>query len=104
MFFNLSSDDWKPSCRLDMHSGCGKVHEESPPLIGQNIWFYVVGMTIWVGQGQSHLSADVPGITMTSSQEAGFDQRAGCASSRLASSPLEARASEDDENPQPMLY
>jgi hypothetical protein len=23
----------------------------------------VVGMTIWVGQGQSHLPADVPGIT-----------------------------------------
>jgi hypothetical protein len=24
---------------------------------------FVVGMTIWVGQGQSHLPADVPGIT-----------------------------------------
>jgi hypothetical protein len=28
--------------------------------------FDVVGMTIWVGQGQSHLPADVPGITATS--------------------------------------
>jgi hypothetical protein len=27
-----------------------------------------VGMTIWVGQGQSHLPADVPGITATSDQ------------------------------------
>jgi hypothetical protein len=58
----------------------------------------VVGMTIWVGQGQSHLPADVPGITATSGQEADFDQGAGCASSRLRSSPLEARAGEDDEN------
>jgi hypothetical protein len=28
----------------------------------------VVGMTIWVGQEQSHLPADVPGITATSGQ------------------------------------
>jgi hypothetical protein len=25
----------------------------------------VVGMTVWVGQGQSHLPADVPGISTT---------------------------------------
>jgi hypothetical protein len=27
MFCNLSSGDWRPSCHLDMHSGCGKVRE-----------------------------------------------------------------------------
>jgi hypothetical protein len=24
-FCNLLSDDWKPFCHLDMHSGCGKL-------------------------------------------------------------------------------
>jgi hypothetical protein len=37
MFCNLSSDDWKPSCHLDTHSGCGKVREGCPPPMGQNI-------------------------------------------------------------------
>jgi hypothetical protein len=32
----------------------------------------VMGMTIWVGQGQSHLSADVPGITMALGQRDQF--------------------------------
>jgi hypothetical protein len=37
---------------------------ETSPVLGAS----VVGMTIWVGQGQSHLSADVPGITMVLGQ------------------------------------
>jgi hypothetical protein len=39
------------------------------------------------------------GSLRISAKEAGFDQRVGCASSRLASSPPEVRAGEDDENP-----
>jgi hypothetical protein len=35
---------------------------ETSPVLGAS----VVGMTIWVGKGQSYLSADVPGITSTS--------------------------------------
>jgi hypothetical protein len=37
---------------------------ETLPVLGAS----VVGMTIWVGQGQSHLPADVPGITATPSR------------------------------------
>jgi hypothetical protein len=33
-----------------------------------SIVIIVVGMTIWVGQGQSHLPADIPGITMVLGQ------------------------------------
>jgi hypothetical protein len=34
----------------------------------------------------------------------GFDQGAGCTSSRLTSSPLQAQAGEDDKNLQLALY
>jgi hypothetical protein len=34
---------------------------ETLPVLGAS----VVALTIWVGQGQSHLLADVPGITAT---------------------------------------
>jgi hypothetical protein len=37
-------------------------------------------------------------------KKAGFDQEAGCTSSRLASPPLEAQAREDDKNLQLTLY
>jgi hypothetical protein len=37
---------------------------ETSPVLGAS----VAGMTIWVGQGQSHLSADILGITATSGQ------------------------------------
>jgi hypothetical protein len=57
-----------------------------------------MGMTTWVGQGQSHLPPDVPGITTTSGQ-GGWNRRVDCASSRLTSSSSEARAGEDGENP-----
>jgi hypothetical protein len=35
---------------------------ETSPVLGAS----VVGMTIWVGQGQSHLPVDIPGIAVTS--------------------------------------
>jgi hypothetical protein len=35
----------------------------------------VVGMTIWVGQGQSHLPANVPGITANSIQGGRLQQK-----------------------------
>jgi hypothetical protein len=37
---------------------------ETSPVLGAS----VVGMTIWVGQGQSHLPTDVPGITLALGQ------------------------------------
>jgi hypothetical protein len=37
MSCNLSLDDWKLSCHLGTHSGCGKVHEACPPPMGHNI-------------------------------------------------------------------
>jgi hypothetical protein len=55
MFCNLSSDDWKPSFHLAMHSGCGKVREESPPLIGQNIWVCLVCGCLFCDTLHSHL-------------------------------------------------
>jgi hypothetical protein len=59
----------------------------------------VVGMTIWVGQEQIHLSADVPGIAATSDQGGRLRP-----ASWLASPPPEARVGEDNKNLQPTLY
>jgi hypothetical protein len=59
---------------------------ETSPVLGAS----VMGMTIWVGQGQSHLPADVPGITMALGQRGRLQPKAGCASSRLTTSPSEA--------------
>jgi hypothetical protein len=56
-------------------------------------------MTIWVGQGQSHLPADVPGSLRHPADEASFNRRAGCISIRLASSSPEVQAGEDNKNP-----
>jgi hypothetical protein len=39
---NLSSGNWKLSCHLGMHSGCGKVHEAYLLPMGQNILAYIV--------------------------------------------------------------
>jgi hypothetical protein len=52
---NLSSDDWKPTCRLNMHSGCGKVREGCPSLMGQNIWAYLICSCLFYDTLQSHL-------------------------------------------------
>jgi hypothetical protein len=54
----------------------------------------VVGMTSRVGQGQSRLPADVPGISTTLGEEDRLRPE-----DRLATPPRRARAGEDDETP-----
>jgi hypothetical protein len=51
------------SARNRIHRSPMLSHETSP-VLGAS----VMGMTIWVGQGQSHLPADITGITATSGQ------------------------------------
>jgi hypothetical protein len=63
---------------------------ETSPVLGAS----VMGMTIRVGQGQSHLPADVPGISTALSQRGRLQLKG-----QLATPLLEARASEDDETP-----
>jgi hypothetical protein len=63
---------------------------ETSPVLGAS----VVGMTIRVGQGQSHLPADVPGISTALSQRGRLQLKG-----RLVTPLLGARASEDDETP-----
>jgi hypothetical protein len=54
MFCNLSSGDWRPSCHIDMHSGCGKVHEGCPLLTGRNTLASVVCSCLFYGTPHSH--------------------------------------------------
>jgi hypothetical protein len=59
----------------------------------------VVGMTIRVGQGQSHLPAGVPGIIATTGQRGRLQPKGRLRQGRLATSSPKDRAGEDDETP-----
>jgi hypothetical protein len=59
----------------------------------------VMGMTIWVRQGQSHLPADIPGITTALGQRGRLQPKGRLHQQPAGDFTVEARAGEDDETP-----
>jgi hypothetical protein len=76
-----------------------KIHMTKSGPITTSLCIVVVGMTTWVGQGQSHLPADVPGITTALGQRGQLQQKGRLHQQPAGDFTVEARAGANDKTP-----